>query len=116
MITVGGNDKNRVEDTITLTAYSGSAGDSEPVDTLSIDIEDKNELPAVEMMVVDKDGEPRDPQPTSVTEGDTIMVALMVVNDKGKAMNAEEDLDGRVESDRHGRFGGLRAGADDRHR
>ena len=93
VVTVGGNDKNRVEDTIMLTAYSGTAGNSTPVDTLSIDIEDKNELPAVAMMVVDEDDEPLDPQPTSVKEGDSIMVVVMVVDDKGKAEDAGEDLE-----------------------
>ena len=57
-ITLGGNDKNRVDDTITVTVYSGSAGNATLVDSLSIDIEDKDALPAVAMMVVDEDGEP----------------------------------------------------------
>ena len=91
-ITLGGNDKNRVEDTITVSVYSGSAGNATLVDALSIDIEDKNALPAVAMMVVDKDGKALDPQPMSVKEGETAMVAVMVVDDKGKAMNAAENL------------------------
>ena len=62
-ITLGGNDKNRVEDTITVSVYSGSAGNSELVDSLSIDIEDKDALPAVAMMVVDEDGEPSSRNP-----------------------------------------------------
>ena len=84
-ITLGGNDKNRDEDTITVSVHSGSAGNSELVDSLSIDIEDKNALPAVAMMVVDKDGKELDPQPTSVAEGETAMVAVMVVDKDGDA-------------------------------
>ena len=56
-ITLGDNDKNRVEDTITVSVYSGSVGNATLVDSLSIDIEDKDALPAVAMMVVDKDGD-----------------------------------------------------------
>ena len=92
-ITLGGNDKNRVEDTITVSVYSGSAGNSTLVDSLSIDIEDKDALPAVAMMVVDKDGDALDPQPTSVKEGETTMVAVTVLDDKGKATDAAEDLE-----------------------
>ena len=51
-------------------------------DSLSIDIEDDNELPAVAMVVVDKDGE-ADPQPTSVEEGDSIFVVVTVVDKDG---------------------------------
>ena len=91
-ITLGGNDKNRDEDTITVSVHSGSAGNSELVDSLSIDIEDKNALPAVAMMVVDKDGKELDPQPTSVAEGETAMVAVMVVDKDGDVIEAAEDL------------------------
>ena len=91
-ITLGGNDKNRVEDTITLSAYSGTAGNATLVDALSIDVEDKDALPAVAMMVVDDDDEALDPQPTSVMEGESIMVAVMAVDDKGKAKKAGEKL------------------------
>ena len=92
-ITLAGNDKNRVEDTITVSVYSGSAGNSELVDSLSIDIEDKDALPAVAMMVVDKDGKELDPQPTSVAEGETTMVAVMVVDKDGDVIEAAEDLE-----------------------
>ena len=91
-ITLGGNDKNRDEDTITLSVYSGSAGNSTLVDSLSIDIEDKDALPAVAMMVVDEDGKELDPQPTSVAEGETTMVAVMVVDKDGDAEEAREKL------------------------
>ena len=57
-ITLGdGNDKNRDEDTITVSAYSGSAGNATLEDSVSIDVADKDALPAVAMMVVDEDGE-----------------------------------------------------------
>ena len=82
-VTLGGADGNRVDDTVTLTAYSGSAGNSTPVDTLSIDIEDINALPAVAMMVTDMAGKVDDPQPTSVTEGDTIYVVVTVLDKDG---------------------------------
>ena len=92
-IALQGNDKNRDEDTITLSVYSGSAGNSTLVDSLSIDIEDKDALPAVAMMVVDKDGKELDPQPTSVPEGESVMVAVMVVDKDGDVIEAEEDLE-----------------------
>ena len=91
-IELGDNDKNRVEDTITVTVYSGSVGRATPVDSLSIDVEDIHALPAVAMVVVE-DGKALDPQPTSVTEGDTIMVAVMVVDEDGDETNATENLD-----------------------
>ena len=91
-ITLGGNDKNRDDDTITVSVYSGSVGNSTLVDSLSIDIEDKDALPAVAMMVVDEDGDALDPQPTSVEEGKSVEVAVMVVNKDGKAIDAAEDL------------------------
>ena len=60
--------------------------------TLSIDIEDKDALPAVAMMVVDEDGKELDPQPTSVKEGETIMVVVTVLDEDGDAIAAAEDL------------------------
>ena len=92
-ITLGGNDKNRDEDTITVSVHSGSAGNSTLVDSLSIDIEDKNALPAVTVMVVDEDGDALDPQPTSVKEGESVMVVVTVLDDKDKATDAAEDLE-----------------------
>ena len=91
-ITLNGNDKNRDDDTITVSVYSGTAGNSTLVDSLSIDIEDKNALPAVAMMVVDEDGDALDPQPASVKEGETTMVAVMVVDKDGEVDEAAEDL------------------------
>ena len=91
-VILGGNDKNRVEDTITISVYAGSAGNESLKDTLSIDIEDDNELPAVAMVVTDKDGKKVDPQPTSVDEGESIFVVVTVVDKDGDATEAAEDL------------------------
>ena len=91
-ITLGENDKNRDDDTITVSVHSGSAGNSELVDSLSIDIEDKHTLPAVAMMVVDKAGKELDPQPTSVKEGESVMVVVTVVDKAGDTIEAAEDL------------------------
>ena len=72
---------------MTLTAYSGSAGNSTPERaSVTIEVADANALPAVAMMVVDKDGKVLDPQPTSVPEGESVMVAVMPVDKDGDAM------------------------------
>ena len=92
VVTPVGNDKNRVEDTITVTAYTGTAGNSTLQDTLSIDVADIHPLPAVVVMVVDEDGEVLAPQPTSVTEGSAVKIAVMPVDDKGKVIEATEKL------------------------
>ena len=86
------NDKNREDDTLTLTAYSGRAGAADPEDSLAITLTDNNELPAVAMVVTDMAGKVDDPQPTSVTEGDTIYVVVMPVDKDGDAVAATEDL------------------------
>ena len=85
-------DGNRDPDTVTLTVYSGRAGSSNLEDSLAIKLTDKDALPLVAMMVVE-DGKALALQPTSVTEGDTIMVAVMVVDEEGDETNATEDLD-----------------------
>ena len=43
-------------------------------------------------MVVDEDGKAVDPQPTSVAEGESVMVAVMSVDEDGDATNAFEKL------------------------
>ena len=86
------DDGNRVEDSFTLTAYSGSTGNSMERASITIDVADANELPAVAAMVVDEDGKELDPQPTSVKEGTSIMVMVMPVDDEGEAIDAEEAL------------------------
>ena len=86
------NDENRVEDSVTLSAHSGSVGNSMERASVTIKVEDANALPAVAMMVVDEDGDPLEMQPTSVAEGTSVMVAVMPVNDEEEAIDAEEEL------------------------
>ena len=86
------NDENRVEDEVTLTAYSGSVGRAKEEASVTIKVADINALPAVAMMVVDEDGDPLETQPTSVPEGESVMVAVMPVDKDGDAENAEEEL------------------------
>ena len=60
------------------------------------------------MMVIDEDtGKVADPQPTSVEEGGSVMVAVMPVDDKDKAMEAGEKLTVALMATGSGRFGGL---------
>ena len=87
-----GGDGNRDEDSVTLTAYSGAVGRATPRASVTIKVADADALPAVAMMVTDDKGEPDDPQPTSVTEGDTIYVVVTVVDKDEDAIAAEEDL------------------------
>ena len=91
-ITPPEDDGNRVEDSFTLTAYSGAVGRSTEEASVTIKVEDINELPAVAMMVVGEDGKVLDPQPESVTEGDSVMVAVMPLDDDGdvEAFDAED--------------------------
>ena len=94
-VTTDNEDGNRVSDTVTLTAYSGVAGRSNLEDSLEIKLADLHELPAVAVMVTDKDGKEIDPKPTSVTEGDSIWVVVMPVDEEGDALpgGAGEDLE-----------------------
>ena len=92
VVTPPANDGNRGEDSFTLTAYSGAVGNSMERASVTIDVADINALPAVEAMVVDKDGKTLAPQPTSVPEGESVMVAVMSVDDDGDAMEAAEKL------------------------
>ena len=86
------NDENRVEDEVTLTAYSGTAGNSKEHASVTIKVEDINALPAVAMMVVDEDGDPLEMQPMSVAEGTSVWVAVMPLDDDGDVDEAEEEL------------------------
>ena len=96
-ITTNGEDGNRVDDTITLSVYSGSAGKAHLEDALEITLADKDALPAVTVtaIVLDEDGDPVDPQPDmveSIMEGQKIGLEVTVVNKEGKAIKAGEDL------------------------
>ena len=93
MVTTPTMDGNRVADSVTLTAHSGAVGNSKEEASITIDVADADALPAVAAMVVDKDGKALDPQPTSVMEGESIMVAVMPVDKDGEAIEAEEDLE-----------------------
>ena len=91
-VTPPNDDGNRAEDSVTLTAHSGSVGNSMRRASVVIDVADANELPAVEMMVVDKDGDALVPQPTSVAEGTSIMVAVMPLDEDEDAAAFAEKL------------------------
>ena len=92
VVTPPTNDGNRVEDSVTLTAHSGSVGNSMERTSVTIKVADANVLPAVAAKVVDKGGKALDPQPTSVTEGESIYVAVMAVDKDGKADTFGEKL------------------------
>ena len=77
-------DGDRTSDTVTLTMYSGRAGAAKLEDSLAITIADLHALPAVTAMVVGEDGTALDPQPESVTEGESVMIKVMVLDDDGK--------------------------------
>ena len=82
-------DGNRVADTVTLRAWSGSAGSSVEEDALPITVEDANALPDVKVTVVDANDRAESPQPTTVEEGQTLRLRL----DLAKAgTDAAEDL------------------------
>ena len=92
VVTTPANDGNRVEDSVTLTAYSGAVGRAVEEASVTIKLADANALPAVAMMVVDEDGKELDPQPTSVKEGESVMVMVTVVDKDGDAIEAKEKL------------------------
>ena len=85
-------DGNRVDDTITVTAYSGLLGAQTEIASLDITVTDANALPAVKATLVDDKGNALDPQPESVMEGETVKVMLTAVDKDGKAMKAAEKL------------------------
>ena len=97
-ITTDPNDENRVDDTITLSAYSGTAGGSELKDNLEIKLTDKNMLPAVtaKAIMLDEDGKALEEQPEdgvmSIMEGQMIDIEITVVDKDGDADEAAEDL------------------------
>ena len=96
-ITVPTNDKNRAEDTVMLSVFSGTAGNAKNEGSLAIDVADAHELPEVTVtaIVLDEDGDPVDPQPDmveSIEEGEMIDLKVTVVNKDGDADKAEEPL------------------------
>ena len=85
-------DRNRVTDTVTVSAHTGAVGASREVASLSVDVADAHVLQTVTAMVVDKDGRALATQPTSVEEGDSVQIAVMPVDKDGKVTTANETL------------------------
>ena len=87
-ITAPPNDKNRVMDTIKLSAVSEPNSTSflggKQEDMLELEVTDIHVLPMVSAMLTDKDGEALDPQPESVNEGDEIYLTLTAERPKPK--------------------------------
>ncbi len=92
-ITQAPGDRNRVTDTVTVSAHTGQAGASMEQASLSIDVADANVLQAVTAMVVNADGVALAPQPTSVEEGKSVKIAVMPVDKDGKVEPALENLE-----------------------
>ena len=85
-------DKDRSEDMVTVTAYTGTPSNNMELASLDIKVTDANPLPGVRARLVDEDGEALDPQPMSVTEGETVMLVLTAVDKDGDSMKASEKL------------------------
>ena len=91
-ITQTAGDRNRVTDTVTVSAHTGVAGASMKQAELSVDVADANALQAVTAKVVDADGVALATQPTSVEEGKSVKIAVMPVDKDGKVTTANEEL------------------------
>ena len=91
-LTAPNEDGNRVDDSVTLKAFTGTLGRPVERAAITIKVADINALPAVAMVVTDKDGEVLDPQPTSVEEGTSIYVAVRPLDEDGDADDATEKL------------------------
>ena len=85
-------DKNRSDDTITVTAYTDGPLGNVALASLDIKVNDANALPSIRATLVDKDGDALDPQPMSVTEGETLMLKLTALDKDGDSMKAAEKL------------------------
>ena len=91
------NDQNRVDTTLTLSAWSGQPGNAIWEGALPIVLTDANKLPMItaELVLLDGDGMPvRGGEVTDgmVTEGMDYELTLTVVDEDGDAMKAAEDL------------------------
>ena len=85
------NDMNRMDgDTVTLSAWSGQAGDGVMRDDIEIVLMDMHKLPKVTTTLVDANG--MAVTGDMVTEGMNYMLTLTVVDDDGMATAATEDL------------------------
>ena len=69
-------DGDRLDDEITVTAYSGALGSQKELTSLTITVADVHNLPVVEATIVDKDGEAIDPAPMSAMEGEDVYISL----------------------------------------
>ena len=87
-ITIGtkADDDNRVDDKLTLTAYSGQVGAAIERATKGVDLADLHMLPMVKAILVDATGTALNPQPAMVTEGMDYMLKLIAVDDEGMAL------------------------------
>ena len=90
-----GNDRNRVEDTVTLTAVSLAASTptrgGKTENTLPVRVADIHVLPMITAMITDKDGMALDPQPDSVMEGENIYLTLTAERPKPGAGEVAPD-------------------------
>ena len=90
-VTAPDNDKNRIPDMVTLTAYSGSAGNAVPQDSVDISFADDHTLApteAVTAVAMDKKTGDDAMEVTSVVEGaDPVYLTISV--DRGKAADKD---------------------------
>ena len=96
-VTHPANDQNRMDTTLTLSAYSGQPGSAMMEDDLPIVLADANKLPTITaaLVLLDAAGMPvMDGEVTDgmVTEGMDYELTLTVVDEDGDAMKAAEDL------------------------
>ena len=85
-------DKNRSEDTITVTAYTDGPLGNVALASLDIKVNDANALPGIRATLVDDDGDALAMQPTSVTEGETLMLMLTALDKDGDSVKVAEKL------------------------
>ena len=82
------DDDNRVDDKLTLTAYSGQVGAAMERVAKGVDLEDLHMLPMVKAILVDAQGMALNPQPAMVMEGMNYMLKLIAVDDEGMALES----------------------------
>ena len=85
-------DKNRVTDTVIVSAHTGVIGRSTEVASLPIPVADADALQAVTAKVVNADGVVLNPQPSSVAEGESVKIAVMPLDNDDKVTTANEEL------------------------
>ena len=87
----GGNDKNRTDDTVTLTGFTGRVVSNKEVFSHSITVLDVHQLPAADAITAEaKDMKTEGTTVTSVEEGGTVYVWVTVANtDKDQVSDTE---------------------------